>query len=127
MATTLALKNSHASSQNARIRTLHSGPLAAFTALSIIAVAACSDSVVAPEVGRGNIPIPAPAPATTPTTTPTPPSTPAPVSSGNPFLGASFYVNPNSEAKKTATSWRSTRPADAAQMDKIATQSIGTW
>ena len=67
---------------------------------------------------------------TTPTTTtPTPsptPTEPAPAPS-NPILGASFYVNPYSNAKKTADAWRSTRPADATQMDKIATQSMAMW
>ena len=45
----------------------------------------------------------------------------------NPIAGASFYVDPYSNAKKTATAWRTTRPADALQMDKIATQSAAKW
>jgi endoglucanase len=46
---------------------------------------------------------------------------------GNPLSGASFYVDPYSNAKKTADSWRSTRPDDAAQMDKIAKNSQADW
>lgn len=43
------------------------------------------------------------------------------------FAGAKFYVNPNSNARKTANEWRSTRPADADQMDKIASRSQARW
>jgi endoglucanase len=46
---------------------------------------------------------------------------------GNPISGASFYVNPSSSAKATADSWRTSRPADAAQMDKIAAGSQAQW
>ncbi|MEO7457481.1 MAG: glycoside hydrolase family 6 protein [Gemmatimonadaceae bacterium] len=45
----------------------------------------------------------------------------------NPVAGASFYVDPYSNAKKTATAWRTTRPADAIQMDKVATQASAKW
>jgi endoglucanase len=47
--------------------------------------------------------------------------------SGNPFSGAKFYIDPNSDAKRTADSWRQSRPGDASQMDKIATQPETTW
>jgi endoglucanase len=65
------------------------------------------------------------------TTTATPPadtstSTPVPTS-GNPIAGATFWIDPYSNAKKTADSWRLTRPADALQMDKIATHSQAQW
>jgi endoglucanase len=47
------------------------------------------------------------------------------------IAGASFWVDPYSNAKKTANAWRTTRPADALQMDKIANTSgakwIGSW
>ena len=48
-------------------------------------------------------------------------------SSSGVFAGARFYVNPNSNARKTADEWRSTRPADADQMEKIATRSHARW
>ena len=110
-------------------------PLVALASLLLTIAAACSDGVVSPEASAGN-PSTAPtttAPSTTSTstttttTTSTPPATPAPATAGNPLLGSSFYVNPFSRAKQTADSWRSTRPADALQMDKIATQSVAVW
>jgi endoglucanase len=53
---------------------------------------------------------------------------PAPsVSASNPIANASFWIDPYSNAKKQADAWRSTRPADAAQMDKIATHSEAQW
>ena len=36
-------------------------------------------------------------------------------------------MNPYSNAKASADAWRTTRPADATQMDKIATQSTARW
>jgi endoglucanase len=45
----------------------------------------------------------------------------------SPIAGATFYVDPYSNAKRTADSWRASRPADAQQMDKIATQSTAVW
>jgi endoglucanase len=38
-----------------------------------------------------------------------------------------FYVNPYSNAKQTADSWRSTRADDAYQMDKIANSPEAVW
>jgi endoglucanase len=60
---------------------------------------------------------------------PTPSPTPAPSASasGNPFAGARFYVDPGSNARRTADSWRSTRPSDAAAMDKLASGSQADW
>src|SRR5687767_10999572 len=53
-------------------------------------------------------------------------STSAP-SGSNPFAGAKLYVNPNSNAQKTANDWLATRPADAEQMQKIAVRSQARW
>lgn len=47
--------------------------------------------------------------------------------SGNPFGGEKFYLNPNTDPKRTADSWRSSRPADAAQMDKIGNTPVVEW
>lgn len=58
--------------------------------------------------------------ASTPVPTPTVPTT-------NPFAGAAFYVDPYSNARKTADAWRATRPADAAELDKIASQPQADW
>ncbi len=46
---------------------------------------------------------------------------------GNPLSGLSFYVNPNSNAKRQAEIWSSSRPTDAAQMAKIYTQPEARW
>lgn len=43
------------------------------------------------------------------------------------FAGATLYVNPSSNARKTANEWRATRPADADQMEKIASRSTARW
>ena len=45
----------------------------------------------------------------------------------NPIAGASFWIDPYSNAMKTATAWRLTRPADAAQLDKVAAQGSAKW
>jgi endoglucanase len=41
--------------------------------------------------------------------------------------GVKWYVDPNSNAKRQADAWRQSRPADAAQMDKIAAQPQADW
>ena len=46
---------------------------------------------------------------------------------GNPLTGYALWVDPNSHAKKQADAWRASRPADAANMDKIAAQSQADW
>lgn len=55
-------------------------------------------------------------------TTPTQPPT-----GTNPIAGYALFVDPYSNAKQQADAWRSTRPADAAQLDKIAAQSQADW
>jgi hypothetical protein len=45
----------------------------------------------------------------------------------NPFAGATFYVDPASAARAQAIAWRSTRPADASDMDKIANEPQADW
>ncbi len=54
-------------------------------------------------------------------------SSAATVSSPAPAPGSNFYVNPNSEAKQQADAWRTSRPVDALQMDKIAAQPEAVW
>jgi endoglucanase len=51
----------------------------------------------------------------------------APPSYVNPVAAARLWVNPNSNARKQADAWRLTRPADAAQMDRIAQQPDAVW
>jgi endoglucanase len=45
----------------------------------------------------------------------------------NPIAGARFWVDPASDARKTADAWRASRPDDAAQLDKIASQPQARW
>jgi endoglucanase len=60
------------------------------------------------------------------TTAPESVSAPVPVGP-NPIAGASFWVSPSSYARDQAALWRETRPADAAQMDKIANNHHAEW
>jgi endoglucanase len=52
---------------------------------------------------------------------------PPPSSTDNPIAGALFWVDPYSNAQKTADAWRSSRPVDAAAMDLIAQQAQADW
>jgi endoglucanase len=45
----------------------------------------------------------------------------------SPFAGRLLWVNPNSNARRQADEWRSSRPDDAAMMDKIAWQPDAQW
>src|SRR2546423_1931058 len=45
----------------------------------------------------------------------------------NPLAGLNWYVDPNSSARRQADAWRPSRPADAAQLDKIAAGSQADW
>jgi endoglucanase len=100
----------------------------AFFAAAIVTLAACAGDAVSPD---GTIDAKHKKGGTTPSPTPPPtpdPTPPPPIPVGaNPIAGATFYVNPNSNAKATADSWRASRPADAAQMDKIAAGSQAQW
>src|SRR5688572_12887769 len=49
------------------------------------------------------------------------------VNSANPLARFTFYIDQASNARKTADAWRTTRPADAEQMEKIATQPVAKW
>ena len=44
-----------------------------------------------------------------------------------PLQGARLWVDPQSPAARQAAAWRSTRPADAALLDKIAAQPQAEW
>jgi endoglucanase len=45
----------------------------------------------------------------------------------NPFNGHKLFVDPDMQSAKQAERWRATRPADAALMDKIASQPQAEW
>jgi endoglucanase len=45
----------------------------------------------------------------------------------NPFRDVYFALDPESNARRFANQWRSSRPADAAAMDKIASQPSAAW
>jgi endoglucanase len=46
---------------------------------------------------------------------------------GSPLAGKRFYVEPDGAARRQADAWRTSRPADAAQLDKIAAQPQANW
>ncbi|HVX41901.1 MAG TPA: glycoside hydrolase family 6 protein [Gemmatimonadaceae bacterium] len=43
------------------------------------------------------------------------------------LVGAQLFVDPSSSAHVTADAWRTSRPTDAAQMDKIANEPQAVW
>lgn len=45
----------------------------------------------------------------------------------NPFANVKLYLNPSSPAKIQALAWQTTRPSDAALLDKIAAQPTAIW
>jgi len=59
--------------------------------------------------------------------TATPVSVVPPVVQAISLAGSTFYVDPNSNAARQASEWQSTRPQDAAQMQKIAGASAVKW
>ncbi len=81
-------------------------------------LAACDAKILSPEDRPADVPPGSPPPAT--------PPTPVTVVV-NAFANARFYVKPVSNAKATADQWRSTRPSDAAEMDRIAAQPVASW
>ncbi len=49
------------------------------------------------------------------------------IQEANPFRGKRLYVDPSSEAKKQASAWQRSRPADAARMNHIGNQPQVIW
>jgi endoglucanase len=49
------------------------------------------------------------------------------VNSANPLAPFTFYIDQASKARKTADAWRATRPTDAEQIEKIASQPMAKW
>jgi endoglucanase len=47
--------------------------------------------------------------------------------SANPLAAAKLYVDPFSSARRQVEAWASTRPAEAAEMEKIASRSHADW
>ena len=45
----------------------------------------------------------------------------------NPLASFAFYVDRSSKAQQTVDSWKSSRPTDAIEMEKIATQPVARW
>lgn len=58
---------------------------------------------------------------------PPPPAAGAAVAFANPLAGMRLYVDPASNARRQADAWRASRPADAAEMDKIAASPQAVW
>lgn len=97
----------------------------AATAALVLFVAACSgDDIVGPAGDDAQrLDARRKLPKTDTSSTQTPPPSP----SMNPFAGATFYVDPYSNARRQVKEWELTRPDDAAQMEKIASQSQARW
>lgn len=104
-----------------RTRRFLNNPFASRALLCALFLIACSD-VTSPEEARNKGAAPS-APEIEPPSTPAPP---VPVGS-NPIAGATFWVSPTSHARDQANEWRETRPADAAQIDKIAGNAHAKW
>jgi len=51
----------------------------------------------------------------------------APVGAGNPLAAEPPYRNPDTPAQRQVRAWSSSRPADAAQIEKIASRPTATW
>jgi len=97
-------------------------------AIALVAgIAACSgDSATAPTPDAGvNTSKAAPGSPKTDSakSSPSPTPTPAPTSSA----GSVFWVDPSNSASVQANAWRASRPADAAQMDKLASKALAKW
>ena len=52
---------------------------------------------------------------------------PSPTTGSDVFEGMRLYVDPDSDAKRQADAWRTSRPEDAKQMDKIAAGADADW
>ena len=99
--------------------------LASIALSSLIALAACSgdgSSIVSPTSETSTSRARKVDTAATPTPVPTTVS-----GTISAFVNALLWVDPNSNAKKTADAWRTTRPADATQMDKVAAGATARW
>ena len=79
----------------------------------------CDRNLRVDRVAFASAAAPTPAPSPTPTSSPTP--------GFDVFEGATLYLDPDSNAKRQADLWRSTRPEDARQMDKIASGADADW
>ncbi len=96
----------------------------------VVAGSACTDATTSPTITEMKSTPKAPeAPTPADTTTTVSTGSPAPTSAtAVDFLaGSRLYVDPSSNARKTADAWRSSRSVDAAQLDKIAAQPAAKW
>lgn len=109
--------------ESVRLRRSATGPLV----LVVLALAGCSgdSSTILSPAGGSSEARSGRKPDTTSTTTP-PPTTTTP-GIANVLSGALLWIDPYSNAKKTADAWRLSRPADASQMDKVATGATARW
>ncbi|HEX9484915.1 MAG TPA: glycoside hydrolase family 6 protein, partial [Gemmatimonadaceae bacterium] len=96
-------------------------PVRFFAALTgLVAASACSHdatSILAPVSHGGDSVAAAPPPT----------HTDSGASSLLSLIGSTLWVDPSSSARSTADAWRTTRPADAAQMDKLANAPSARW
>lgn len=96
--------------------------IAGIAGVLITLSAACTDNALGAITGTPEDP-----PASSPTPSSSPSPSPSVPTAGNPIAGVTFYVDPGSRAVQQANAWRSSRPGDAQQMEKIAAQSHAQW
>ena len=94
--------------------------LAVFVAATIVLAACSGDRITDPLSPGGSADAKRLPPMKTEPTPPAPGST-------NPLAGLAFYLDPNSNARKQADAWLSSRPLDAAQVEKIAARPHAKW
>lgn len=102
------------------------GGVALVAAAGLVLAAGCSDRVAGPDgdLAAESRRSGGDSATATPPVAGTPGSQPG---AGSQLAGMRFWVDPNSRPAAQAAAWRGSRPADAAQMDKIAAQAQAQW
>lgn len=103
--------------------------LAPASASSVARSATPSRAQAAPTTGRpiaSSAPTPKPVAPPRPAALPGQTATPVPVS-GDPLAGVRWYIDPDSPAARQVQAWKSSDPADAAEIAKIAGQPEADW
>ncbi|MDQ6717492.1 MAG: glycoside hydrolase family 6 protein [Gemmatimonadota bacterium] len=107
---------------------LKRSPAFAAVLVATLFVAACSgDSSTGPTADASATSNKQSAKKDTTTTVTSNPTTTPPVVPTTTTTDNVFWVNPSSAAKSQADAWRSSRPADASQMDKLASKAVASW
>ncbi|HUQ99813.1 MAG TPA: glycoside hydrolase family 6 protein, partial [Gemmatimonadaceae bacterium] len=98
----------------------------ALSLAAIFALVACASDAMSPD-GSANVNNKKGGSTPPEVLPPDPPPAPPLAVTGNPIRGATFWVNPYSDARQTSDAWRAARPDDAASLDKIAANPQAQW